>query len=204
MHAPSISEIQNRLRQHRAVRVDPSRARSWASVALILRKADGEDSGLELLFIRRAVKAGDPWSGHMAFPGGRQEPRDETLYATAVRETAEEVGLDLTSSASFIAPLDDQISPLREGHHALAIRPQVFLSRDLPKLMPNEEVQRCYWFSLSSLLDPRHRETMPYHWKGSRLQLPVIRIDDADIWGLSLRMWDSFVRVVWNRHPEAV
>ena len=61
-----------------------------AAVAAILRQAP---SGLEVLFIKRAERDGDPWSGHMAFPGGRREPHDSDLYSTALRETT--VRLDI-------------------------------------------------------------------------------------------------------------
>ena len=73
-------------------------------MAAILRPGDPEP---EVLLIRRAEKVGDPWSGHMAFPGGRADPRDPDLRATAVRETREEVGLDLENDAELIGILDD-------------------------------------------------------------------------------------------------
>ena len=53
-----------------------------------------------------------------------------------------------------------------------------------------------FWFNLKALLDPQHRGSMPYEWQGQSIQLPIIRIGDADIWGLSLRMLDNFFDIV--------
>ncbi|NNL85157.1 MAG: NUDIX domain-containing protein, partial [Myxococcales bacterium] len=49
----------------------------------------------EVLFIERARHPDDPWSGHMALPGGRLDPVDASLRAAAERETREEVGVEL-------------------------------------------------------------------------------------------------------------
>src|SRR5688500_11808432 len=75
-----------------------------AAVALVLR--DGPQ-GLELLFIRRAEHPLDPWSGQIAFPGGRAEPGDADLRTTAIRETAEELGFDLAADAEYLGHLDE-------------------------------------------------------------------------------------------------
>ncbi len=61
--------------------------------------------GPELLVIKRSEAEHDHWSGHMALPGGRVEPEDESLLATAARETFEEVGLDLGAGGEAIARL---------------------------------------------------------------------------------------------------
>src|SRR4051794_37638584 len=78
--------------------------RRQATVALLLRECDRR--GLELLVIRRAENEYDPWSGHMALPGGGYEPGDSSVYGTARRETLEEIGIDL-DEGQFLGRLDD-------------------------------------------------------------------------------------------------
>lgn len=51
----------------------------------------------EVLFIKRASRVGDRWTGHVALPGGKRDPEDADDRAAAIRETSEEVGLDLTT-----------------------------------------------------------------------------------------------------------
>jgi 8-oxo-dGTP pyrophosphatase MutT (NUDIX family) len=189
----NIPQIERGLQKHRARLVRPSDGLSWASVALVLRPDEDE---IELLFIRRSQNKGDPWSGHMAFPGGRQEPSDRDLAETAVRETHEEVGLDLRQRGSFLGSLDDLVSPLKEGRSSLVIRPQVYVCRHPGTLRLSDEVDQTFWFSLQVLASPERRETMSYAWKGSDIELPVVRVGEADIWGLSLRMLDSFFEVI--------
>ena len=95
----------------------------WAAVALLLREGA---SGPEVFFIRRAEHPRDPWSGHMAFPGGRQDAQDATLLHTAVRETQEEVGLDLSREAEHIGQLDDLQAIARGKPQETVIRPFVY------------------------------------------------------------------------------
>ena len=98
-----------------------------AAVALILREGA---SGLEILFIRRAEHPQDPWSGQMAFPGGRAEPGEEDLKATAVRETAEEIGVDLERHAACLGILDEVRAMARMRPVSLTILPFVFRLRE--------------------------------------------------------------------------
>ena len=193
----TFSQIRNRLEQHSREEVGPNTQRVWASVALIIREADG-DRGLELMFIRRAKRKGDPWSGHMAFPGGREEPKDPSLLSTSMRETLEEVGVDLHQHGVHLGTLDDQMSPLREAQNALIIRPHVFQLKAGSDWVcePNEEVSQVFWFTLTELWDPLYRGWMPYEWKGQSIRLPIVQIGEADIWGLSLRMLDNFSEIL--------
>jgi len=71
-----------------------------ASVAMTLA-----GPSLKTLMIKRAEREGDPWSGQVAFPGGRRERQDRSLLETATRETKEEVGIDLQRSAVYLGHL---------------------------------------------------------------------------------------------------
>ncbi|HET7292309.1 MAG TPA: CoA pyrophosphatase, partial [Vicinamibacteria bacterium] len=133
----------------------------------------------------------DPWSGQMAFPGGRAEPGDADLVATAVRETAEEIGLDLGAAGECLGPLDEVRAMARMRPMNLAIAPFVFrLRRDAP-LVLSDEVTSAHWLPLEELLSPRHRSTHAYEHEGARLEFPCIRYDALVIWGLTYRMFSA-------------
>jgi len=159
-----------------------------AAVALVLR--DGP-SGIELLFIRRAEHPEDPWSGQMAFPGGRSEPGDADLLATAVRETAEEIGIDLSREAEHLGRLDEVRAMARLRPVDLAIAPFVFRLRGAASLRPNHEVRSVHWIPLDELVREERRSVMDYPYQGSTLQFPCLRVEDVVIWGLTYRMFVS-------------
>ena len=83
-----LERIRNRLMDYRPSLAEADRGRSRAAVALVLYELAPEPPAL--LFIERARHERDPWSGHMAFPGGRVDPGDAHPRATAERETYEE------------------------------------------------------------------------------------------------------------------
>jgi 8-oxo-dGTP pyrophosphatase MutT (NUDIX family) len=167
------------------VRVDEEVGRR-AAVALVLR--DGP-SGVELLFIRRADHPEDPWSGQMAFPGGRSEPGDVDLQATAVRETAEEIGVDLGHEAEYLGALDEVRAMARLRPVDLAISPFVFRLLGAAALSPNHEVRSIHWIRLDELVREERRSVMDYPVPGSTLQFPCLRVEDVVIWGLTYRMF---------------
>src|SRR6266568_8268212 len=103
-----------------------------AAVAVVLH--DGND-GIEALFIHRAVRAGDTWSGQIAFPGGRREPSDADLRATAIRETREEIGVDL-SNDERLGVLDD-LYPRTPVLPPVVVRPFVFALAARPSIVIN-------------------------------------------------------------------
>ena len=159
-----------------------------AAVALVLR--DGP-VGVELLFIRRAEHPEDPWSGQMAFPGGRSEPGDADALATAVRETEEEIGVDLSREAEYLGALDEVRAMARLRPVDLAIAPFVFRLRGDADLRPNHEVRSVHWIPLDELVREERRSMMDYAYQGSTLQFPCLRIDEVVIWGLTYRMFQG-------------
>ena len=156
-----------------------------AAVAVVL----GPDE--HVLFIRRAARRGDPWSGDMAFPGGRHEPADPDLRHTAIRETAEELGLDLAHAVCHGA-LDVLRSPVRAPVNPIAVVPWVFSLAVWPDAWtPNEEVAAVHTFALERILSGEGRGTFRWTGQGVDMDLPCMDLDGQRVWGLTLRMVDD-------------
>jgi len=164
-----------------------------AAVAMILREGQHDD-GAEILFIRRAEDPRDPWSGHMAFPGGRHDPEDgDDLFVTATRETAEELGLDLGVHAEPLGRLPDLPAIARGRPVGMVIRPYAFALRGAPLLAPNHEVAEVVWAPLGALARGELRATHPYVHEGRRLELPAHRVGERIVWGLTHQMVETFL-----------
>ena len=166
-----------------------------SAVALILQVRDGE---LHILMIKRAEREGDPWSGHMAFPGGRKDPGDVNGFACAVRETEEEVGLALQEEDTCIGRLSEINAMSRIRGFGLAVTPFVFRLQREVTFKLNHEVAEIVWVPLEFLLDSDNREKMVWHYKGIDIPLPCYIYQERRIWGLSLKMLDELLSLIEN------
>ncbi len=156
-----------------------------AAVAAIFREGD---DGAEVLLIRRAERSGDPWSGHMAFPGGRHEPGDRDLLRTAIRETAEEIGLDLECHGHLVGVLDDQDAKGRRTPEPMPIRPFVFALHEPGSICPNEEVTEVIWTPIGPLIRGERKSSLDVDYEKNRYTLPAYDVDGRIVWGLTYRM----------------
>lgn len=154
---------------------------SEAAVALMLRPTG---SGLEFLAIKRAEHERDPWSGHMALPGGRHEPGDGSLWETAVRETSEEVGVDLGAVGRALGQLDD-VYPRTRRIPAIAITPYVVAVEPGVVARTSTEVEQAVWVPLRVVVDEEHRGTLKLDMLPDR-EFPTIEYGGHVIWGLTL------------------
>jgi 8-oxo-dGTP pyrophosphatase MutT (NUDIX family) len=167
-----------------------------AAVAAVVRQAGDE---VKILFIHRAEDPDDPWSGHMAFPGGRVEANDRDPLAAAVRETREEIALDLKREAVYLGRLSDVAAVGRGRPMSLVIEPYVFAIDTRPDLEANHEVAAIVWVPLSFLLDRSNRTTMPWRHGELEIELPCYRFGDHVIWGLTFGMVDELVTLIEGR-----
>jgi 8-oxo-dGTP pyrophosphatase MutT (NUDIX family) len=167
---------------------------SRSAVGLYLHQPRG--AGVEVLMIRRAEREGDPWSGHMAFPGGRKDRSDRNTLDTALRETHEEVGFDAKTGARLIGRLSDIATHPRLPRGPMVITPWVFRLEHAPPLTLNHEVAETVWVPLGFLADRVNRQKMRWAPNGVPLELPCYLFGGRRIWGLSLMMLDELLDVL--------
>jgi 8-oxo-dGTP pyrophosphatase MutT (NUDIX family) len=194
---PDLETIRRALRRRSVVRALRDDATLHASVALVLLEA--EPGAPDLLFIERARRDGDAWSGDMAFPGGRRDPSDADCCATAVRETFEEVGLRLGEP---IGRLDDYDGRSGKRKWPLVVSPWVFALDARPQLVPSAEVQEAVWVPLAELLDPANATRRRFKQAGRHVTVPALRHDRFVMWGLTYRILASFL-ATFGRTPAA-
>lgn len=170
-------------------------ARPQAAVAIIL--APDPD---RLLLIRRAEHPLDPWSGQMGLPGGRREAMDTDLVATALRETREELGLDL-AEASRVGALDD-LAPNTPVLPPIIVRPYVFLMRRAPEVFSfSGEVQYARWAELEELSRPDIYRPYAFEHCGVRMSRPGYHLGDDVVWGMTERILTPLLRLLGARIP---
>ncbi|HTM44511.1 MAG TPA: CoA pyrophosphatase [Polyangiaceae bacterium] len=164
-----------------------------AAVAAVLMSTD---EGTSALLIRRGEHPQDPWSGHMAFPGGRKEARDESLLITAQRETYEEVGLDLSQHATLLGALSP-VPAIAGGERAgFSITPFVFLLHtEQPLVLDSSEVHEALWAALDPLCRGVGRTQHVYAHKGAQRELPAFDIEGRVVWGLTFHMLLGLLRL---------
>jgi 8-oxo-dGTP pyrophosphatase MutT (NUDIX family) len=154
-----------------------------AAVAMLLAETD---EVLQVLLVKRATREADPWSGHMAFPGGRRGHDDLDLRATACRETWEETGIDLTRCTA-IGPLDALNSTVKPD---MCIQPFIFSCTYPPEVTLNEELIAHYWIPLEKLDRSRGKTRI------GPLEFPAYLVEGEAIWGLTYRMLERFFGIL--------
>lgn len=153
-----------------------------AAVAAVVH---ADPRGARVLLMQRAVRAGDPWSGHVSLPGGRHEAGDADLRATAIRETWEELGCDL-AAARYLGRLPP-LHPINSGPRGMEVTPYAFVVDAPPIIVPGPEATAAFWLpiepALAGELAGTYRMSEP-----PGLEFPCWRFDGRTIWGLTLRI----------------
>lgn len=166
----------------------PGPDRPLACVALVLA---GDPARPSICLIKRTERADDPWSGHMAFPGGRADPGDPSPSAVAEREAREEVGLHI-AAGQLIAPLVEL--PVRVGGREMKLKLAAFvyvIDGVPPALTPQtDEVAQALWVPLERVYEPASRVRYRFQRDGVDLDFPGIDVGGAKnvVWGLTYRV----------------
>jgi 8-oxo-dGTP pyrophosphatase MutT (NUDIX family) len=170
-----ICNIRRKLEPH-------MREEASAAVAIIFRENEGEP---ELLLVKRAEVPGDPWSGDMAFPGGKRGPQDRDIKDTVTREVKEETGIDLGSDC-YLGSMDSVFSMVRPD---LAVLPLVFLQESESYIKINEELTSFQWAPFNKLEGSREMAMV------KDLNVPVFHVEGEVVWGLTYRIIENLLEL---------
>ena len=167
-----------------------------AAVVLLLKETP---AGLEMLLIKRAERDNDPWSGHVALPGGREEPSDASLQHTALRETREETGIDLERDGEILGalePLHPQARPM-----AVVVQPFVAALRKEPVLVTSDEVAEAFWVPLTTFTGQETATESDVRVNGTDIRVPSFRHGQYVIWGLTERIIRQLLALLAPANP---
>jgi 8-oxo-dGTP pyrophosphatase MutT (NUDIX family) len=201
----TIHEIADALAGHAHEPADFRAQPTHAAVAMVL---SGSSTNLEACFIRRAEKAGDPWSGQVALPGGRASSSDPDAAAVAERETWEETGLTLARHQQIGALPVHSIT--RHGpKNSLTLSPFVYYlgsagraSGGSPQTpVPNDEVDEIFWVPVAHLFDESTTTTLEWPPGSGASSFPGIAFQHNVIWGLTLRILETFADLMQRDLP---
>jgi 8-oxo-dGTP pyrophosphatase MutT (NUDIX family) len=187
---PMVARLTRSLARREPRRIEVGAGGRRAAVALILRVNTA--GVLELLMIRRAVYEGDPWSGHIALPGGREEPADRSLEATVIRETREETALDLARDARIFGRLDD-LGPRSAPLPPITITPFLVAYGAPGSITLSPEVAEAFWVSVDALRDPRASRQIVMELTGGTRSVSSFEHEGRIIWGLTERILRQFL-----------
>jgi 8-oxo-dGTP pyrophosphatase MutT (NUDIX family) len=191
---PDVARLALRLAERSGRTIEAEGLTRYAAIALVLRLTEHGEP--ELLMIKRADVEGDPWSGHIACPGGRMDPGDRDLERTVIRETWEETGIDLARDGRLLGTLDD-MTPRTPSLPPLVIRPFVAVVKPNVTIVANPEVAESFWVPVADIRETSRwgRAMVPIRGVGER-EVDVFRHGDYTVWGLTHRALTQFVELM--------
>jgi ADP-ribose pyrophosphatase YjhB (NUDIX family) len=161
-----------------------------AAVAIVRARAPEES----ILLIRRTERESDPWSGHWSLPGGRRDPEDRDLLATALRELAEECAVLLEREQMEEALPTTHVGRLL-GHRML-VAPFVFsIDHELPTQADPEEAAEAIWVPVRVLRDPARHAVQSVPGMPAEKQFPGILLNGVPLWGFTYKLITDWLGV---------
>lgn len=200
LESPEIARLSAALRARPGRVLEAETGARYAAILLLLRAGAGDAP--ELLMIKRAEFERDPWSGHVACPGGRMDPTDRDLEQTAIRETWEETGIDVARDGQILGTLDD-LAPRTPVLPPLVIRPFVGVVRPDVEIVESPEVAAAFWVPLAALRERTAWAMRPVHVRNvGELSVSTFQHGDYTVWGITERVLRQLLeRLGLDDHP---
>lgn len=195
----SVAEIHERLANYQPDLVEPTKQTRQAATAIVLAE---DERDTHVLFIKRAAANGDPWSGHMAFPGGHKDDVDDDLLAAAIRETQEEIGLTLTRD-QFICALSHQRAAPRGRIIDMIVAPYLFVASKISEFELNYEVDEVVWGSFNAMISGHNHEVEKRPMSEGSMAFNGYRLARRHfVWGLTYRTLQALFSAVDPNYVE--
>jgi 8-oxo-dGTP pyrophosphatase MutT (NUDIX family) len=158
--------------------------KAFAAVALLVKC---EEENLKFFLVKRAEVLGDPWSGDMAFPGGKRCEEDQSLFDTVYREVMEETMINLkdTEFLGAMRPINSSVRP------DMMIQPLVYRVFDEPVVKLNQELTKALWASIDEIKENRTKDVVK-NWKN----IDIFKVQGETVWGLTYRMLNQFIQLL--------
>lgn len=196
LHQPLPGETAHLRMAHAVRRADPDRdptqTKEAAVLLVLFEKIPGD---WHMIFIRRTSRhEQDKHAGQVAFPGGKRESTDPDLMYTALRETEEEIAIDL-SAIDVLGPL----SPLYITVSKFLVHPYVAYSWKKPVLSRQEdEIEEILEIPLSTFLESGSRQETRIRLQGGIIlnHVPAFHIEGHTIWGATAMIMSEFLQLL--------
>ena len=155
-----------------------------AAVSLILKQVKKD---LRILFVKRVERLSDPWSGQIAFPGGKKDLEDINLKDTIIRETFEETNLKLEED-SLIGVLE----AIDSGHFSkIKILPFIsFLKGSQMIRLNNKELDNYFWVSYKKIINNQSLVEI------NSIKEPAYVLGDEVVWGITYKILREFSKII--------
>lgn len=192
-HHPEIAPLVRAVVSRKPALVEPQESERRAAVALLVRLDEAREVPTpQLLLIKRATYESDPWSGHVALPGGRREPGDPSLERTVIRETWEETAIDIDRDGRLIGCLDE-VAPRTPVLPPIIITPFVGLVRSDVEIVASPEVADWFWIDVAALRDPEISREVVLELSSGPRTVMSFQHGAHTIWGLTERILRQFL-----------
>ena len=161
-----------------------------AGVLILLLKEDKDDE-YKIVFTKRSTKL-KTHSGEVSFPGGKWEEADNSLYETALRESNEEINLNI-ENVTKLGNLNFLLS-----RHKIEVNPYVGYLNKFQEFEGNFEIDEIFTVPISFLSDSKNVTYKEFNRKDLKVYIPSWVYNGNRIWGLTAMITADFLNICFN------